>query len=76
MELAFQEGPLKAGCTGLRVKPGEIIMENRKESENYLPESQSGVDTGGKGVCLVESISKNLWLTQRSGEGLERKLRG
>lgn len=28
-------------ATGLRVKSGEIIMENRKDSDNYLPESQS-----------------------------------
>lgn len=31
--------------------------------------------TEGNGVCLVESISKDLWLTQRDGEGLEKKLR-
>lgn len=47
---------------------GATVREDRKESENCLPEFQLSVATGGS---QVECVSSYWGLTQKNGSGLE-----
>lgn len=49
MKLCWEEGLLQADCYRTKSKSGHSVMEDRKNSETHLPESQLSVVTGTPG---------------------------
>lgn len=62
--VVWKEEPLQAGCSRTESGPGDSIREDKKD-DGHIPPSPSPV------WSLVESVSGNLELTQRTGHGLE-----
>lgn len=64
MEVGQDKGLLQAFYYRTESECGELIEEDRKASENSLPEFQPSV-IFESGSLVKESVSKDQWLTQR-----------
>lgn len=76
MEMIWEEGFLSAGCCRTKSKSGEAVMEDRKEDEGPLPESQPSLAALGswwREDLWIGRVTKD-WRWQKEGlKGVSKK---